>query len=214
MFVPSSAGPATNGTSPMDLESIATSMIARANINRGVAAAYRAVYGNCTPPGSYAAAGVNLMGDIAAAPSPASAIASATQASAFTGQAVTDLSDAPAQTVPLNGDGSYSGLPAPPAYPSLWTSQPVVPPVVPANTPMPQRAAQTCPTDAAGYVPRKLTTAPGGVAPGWGNAFSQLPLPQAAGQSGLVGWIQDNPLLALGLAVGGFALLTAGGGSR
>jgi hypothetical protein len=214
MFVPSSAGPATNGMSPMDLEQIATSMIARANVNRGVAAAYRAVYGNCTPPGSYAASGVNLMSDIAAAPSPAAAIASATQASAFTGQGMTDLSDAPAQVVPLNGSGSYSGLPAPPVYPSLFTYQPATAPVVPANTPMPGRSHQTCPGDAAGYVPRHLITAPDGVAPGWGNAFAQLPLPQAGSQSGLVGWIADNPLLALGLAVGGFALLTAGGGSR
>lgn len=210
MFLPDSTPPATNGQSPQNMRTVLDSIAERQDMNAAVAAGYRAVYGKCTPPGSYSDSGINLMSDIAQSPSPGAVVAGMSNGSAFAHASDNDLTEPPVNSIPLNGAG-YSGLPDPPQYPSLTTPQGSQVPRVPPNTQVPGRQSRTCPPDTM-RVPVNLAVAPPGIAPAWGDSYAQLPPPQV-GESGVVGWIQDHPGTSFVLFVFGLALLTNGGGN-
>lgn len=211
MFLPSNSPQPPNGTTPIDSRMVLRDMIYQARLAGGVERAYRAVYGNCTPPGSYAAAGVNLMQDIAQSPSPASVVSGAAGASSLVSGGPVDLTEVPVTTIPLNGSsaGGASGYPLPAPY-NLTTDQGMGVPVLPASVRIPPRPVQTCPANTT-RSRRRVSVPASGLAPGWGDAFAQLPLPKSAAASGFLGWIQSNPLMALGVAVAGAALLSSGG---
>ena len=208
MILPSSSAPPTNGTSPFNWTAEQLGSIDRMMLNAGVATAYKAVYGNCTTPSSYSAAGVNLMADIANAPSPSDVIASSAQASSllsanpggdnvpWTGGAWSGGKSRRRGRNPFNqGQPSPKGIftdapvntspldgsqgyPVSTPIPPQTTSQGLISPVIPGAAMALRRPQGTCPVNAQPQ-PTNLSLPPAGQAPNWGRAFQTVPGPSA-----------------------------------
>lgn len=210
MILPASSPQPTNGASPFDWRREQLGSIDRMMLNAGIKTAKKAVYGNCTSPSSYAAQGINLMSDIAAAPSPSDVIAANTFASSFVASNGGSFSDQPVNTSPLDGTQGY---PTPTPIPPQTTPQGLVSPVIPGAT-MPLRRPQTtCPVNAQPQL-TKLALPPAGQAPNWGSAFQTVPGPQSPSSSAfdIFDWVKANPWAALLIAAGGVAIFSSGGG--
>lgn len=210
MIIPASSPPARNGTSPFNWRESMFNSAGRMMLNAGVATAYQGVLGNCTPPQSYAADGVNLMSDIAQSPAVSDVVASGVQASSLIGPNPGDFTDAPVQTVPLDGS---SGYPTPTPIPSQTTTQGIVSPVFPVASFPVRRPQTTCPANAK-RVRNRLQLPPAGQAPQWGGAFQTTPGPQGATSFDLLTWIQQNPWGALLIGLGGIAIFSSSSGGN
>lgn len=204
MIVPSNTPQPANGTSPFDWRTSLFNSVDRMMLNAGVANAYKAVYGNCTSPNSYASQGVNLMTDIAKSPSVADYLASAYNASSLLASNPGGTGGAPVSTVPLQNGGGY---PKPTPIPSLTTSQGVLSPVIPGAQMALRRPVSTC----ANTVNHPKGRIPSGQSPNWGDAFLGSPA-GGGGSFDLFSWIGANPWAALVLGLGGAAILTSRGG--
>jgi len=120
---------------------------------------------------------------------------------------------APVQVVPLG----QMGLPLAPVPPPLTNTQPIATPSLVGAAPIPARVARrsgSCARPAG----RGYDALPPGVAPTWGNAAAALPAPMRQATSNppspLYGWMQENPVLAAFLALGGALTLAYAIGSK
>lgn len=206
MLLPTSAGPATNGTTP--LNPLIGARQARSLQRTAIAAARAkaAVLGYCTAPGSVAGMGVNLMVDMQRAPN-VPAMLNATQG-ASSGATNTGAGGFAAEgpvgapiVIPLG----QVGLPQAPPIPPLTTSQGPNSPVFSGGSPA---AIRTSRMDCMRQPGQPLPNFLAGQSPTWGGAAAR---PAAASSSApaspLFAWMLANPLLAGILAVGGLVTL-------
>lgn len=215
MLLPTSAGPATNGTSPLNPQVGARQARQMQRVAVAAAVAKNAVLGFCTSPASVAMYGANLMAEVQQAPTTGltvdllSTVPSGGTASGSGGL----LSAGPVAGVNVAPLGS-SGLPPAPAIPPLTTTQGVATPSLWGQKPRYIRVSrrfQSCGR------PRGQTfqNLPAGQSPTWGSAAATLPGPAAQSAAPLYQWMQDNPVLAGALAFGGLIVAAyAVGGNR
>lgn len=187
MLLPVTSPVAANGQQPIPAADTAAMRAQLSQINQAAAKAKFAVLGYCTGPGTYADGGLNLVTDIAQSDNPLSrqalrVVPGATSDGAG-GYSVPEVFTGP-EVVAMGA----TGLPAPPIYPPLTTSQgPSVPPGIPGSIP----ATQSCQLAGSAY-----SVLPAGAA-AWGNASTSR-VPASIGRFSPGVWLV---LGAIGLAV-------------